>query len=266
MNQEDKLNIVVSKNGHLMTLSNSKYNIIIGDDEEDYEQVIDKLHIKKEFIQPAAVSSICSPGDKGDRGEPGEKGDKGDRGEPGEKGDKGDKGDRGEPGEKGDKGDKGERGEPGEKGAIGISHIEILLFGELIPRMITSSSALEPWKPENILRPGDNLYWISKTDTKENEWIMFEFMNEVLLTNVFMIFADGYAGVNTKIEGSINMRTWDHIYQIDPEKFTTTANNFCIYRSNIYASSVYRYIRLISKPTKYMHYEYIQFFGKEIKK
>jgi hypothetical protein len=317
----EKMNIAFSRTGNKLSISNTHYNLMISDNDEDYKQIVDNMVIRsiktnskdglpgkdgkdglpgkdgkdgkdglqgingkdglpgkdgkdgKDGLQgingkdglPGTNGKDGLPGKDGKDGLPGINGKDGIHGTNGKDGIHGTNGKDGLPGTNGKDGLPGTNGKdglPGKDGKNSVTLIDILLFGELTPRVVTSSSFIQPWKPENVLIPGDNQYWISLTDNKKEEWIMFEFPNNVLVTNLFTIFADGHAGVNTRVEGSTNMTNWDLLHKFDATKFVETSNTFSVYRNEINASSVYRYIRVISEPTSYMNYEYIQFFGK----
>ena len=103
--------------------------------------------------------------------------------------------------------------------------------------------------------------WVSDSNTGNEEWIQYDMGSEVLFTSMFCIFSNGRDGT-ARIEVTNDETQWTIIHNFDSSKYNnSTTGNRKIYQANLLCSDPYRYIRLISKPTVYISYSYLQFFG-----
>jgi hypothetical protein len=221
------------------------------------------------------------PGNDGEQGIQGPPGEQGIQGPPGNDGEQGPPGEQGIPGNDGDQGIQGIQGIQGTAGSFDNISVIVNLntmipiikttVGEnsyilnaslLTPVSTSSSSVTGAWNPVNAL-VRDASWWMSGTDTGNEEWIKYDFGTPVLITGIYASFGNGRNGASNKIQGSTNNSTWVDIHTVDASKFAYNLNGDGqqTYSNYINTDTTYRYIRLYSAASPYCLYDFIQYIG-----
>lgn len=167
---------------------------------------------------------------------------------------------RGGVGQQGPQGPQGPQGDTG-----GGSSTFYPPFGPIIPTSFTASSsaANSSSNVNNLGDPGDD-FWLSALDSTNPEFVTLDFSWAHLPTAVTLWFSDGRSGNNVRVEGSNNNSTWTTLLLVDPT-IATLVGSIRVYSAPLpINTTLYRYIRIYSDPSPYMHYHYIQIFGATI--
>lgn len=161
----------------------------------------------------------------------------------------------------------GPPGPPGPPGSGGGATSFTPPFGPVHPTTATASSSARPSDSQppfdvlNLLEPGEDKYWLSEIDTTNPESVTLHFSSQVYPTAITLWFSNGRFGANTRIQGSADNSTWTTLHTVEPSN-ATLVDTVCVYSAPLAVTTgPYRYIRVISDPSPYMHYHYIQVFG-----
>ena len=214
---------------------------------------------------------------KGIKGDPGPAGPAGPAGPSGPSGPAGPAGPAGPSGPSGPSGPAGPAGPTGPIGTIDINLSYEDVNGALItkisgsdgnsyivnppvlaPSIFSASTVSGSWNPENV-DIIDNTWWMSHTDTGNEEWIKLDFGTEKRITYAKMITGLGRQG-NPRIEASNDDSTWTLITNISSSDWQLIDTKIHISKY-ISLTNSYRYYRVISSAVPYLLYDYIKLYG-----
>lgn len=120
----------------------------------------------------------------------------------------------------------------------------------MTPSATSASSITQPWVPSNVLLTAPNSYWMSLTDTGNNEWIQFTFT---------VVAGLGRNGLNNVIQGSNDGTTWTTLYTFNFSQWSQGSE--MTYKDVLTPAIAYKYVRYLSAASPYVLLDYLQFYG-----
>jgi hypothetical protein len=111
---------------------------------------------------------------------------------------------------------------------------------------------------ENVLSAEERTYWMSETNTGNEEWVELVYSQAFVATSVTIVLNNGRQGSNPTLQGSHDGLNWVELTKINSFEFPNDDRNFRHVDITFDNDQAFKHYRYHSDSTVYVLLEYIE--------
>ena len=123
---------------------------------------------------------------------------------------------------------------------------------------VNASSNTTTWVADNVLSAEEHTYWMSETNSGNEEWVVLEYDQAFVATSVNIVLNNGRQGSSPTLQGSHDGSDWIELASINSFDFPNDERNFRHVDLSFSNDQAFKYYRYHSESTVYVLLEYIK--------